>query len=100
MTRVDVVFILLGIFCYFSISMQLKEQDGRLQKYEETQKKKKLYADYMLEQKRRESLKKAAEERRRRNKVDFQSMASTVEMLSNFSDQEVMRRSRITSGKF
>jgi hypothetical protein len=100
MNKIDFVFIILGIYCYFSTMSKLKEQSHKMVQYEDMQKKKKLYADYKLEQKRRETLAKAAEERKRKRSVDFQKMASTIEMLSNLSDQEVMRQSHITSGKF
>jgi hypothetical protein len=100
MNKIDFVFVILGIYCYFSTMSKLKEQSHKMVQYEDMQKKKKLYADYKQEQKRRETLAKAAEERKRKRSVDFQKMASTIEMLSNLSDQEVMRQSHITSGKF
>ncbi|MDR2401698.1 MAG: hypothetical protein LBD73_08625 [Deferribacteraceae bacterium] len=100
MNKIDFVFIALGLYCYFSTMSKLKEQSQKMLQYEDMQKKKKLYADYKLELKRREDMARAAEERKRRRSVDFQKMASTVEMLSNLSDQEVMRKSHITSGKF
>ncbi len=100
MNRIDFVFIALGVFCYFATMMQLKDMAGRAEQIEEINKKKAQYANYMLDQKRRESLKKQAEERKNKRKVDFQQMASTVEMLSNLSDQEVMRQSKVTSGKY
>jgi hypothetical protein len=100
MNKIDFVFVLLGIYCYFSTMSKLKDQVYKMSQYEQMQKKKKQYADYKLEMKRRESLAKAAEDRKKRRSIDLQKMASTVEMLSNLSDQEVMRQSHITSGKF
>jgi hypothetical protein len=79
---------------------KLRDQARKMLQYEDIQKKKKLYTDYKVEMKRRENLAKAAEERKRKRSIDFKKMASTVEMLSNLSDQEVMRKSHITSGKF
>ncbi|MDR2105650.1 MAG: hypothetical protein LBP51_07855 [Deferribacteraceae bacterium] len=100
MSKIDFVFIVLGLYCYFSTMSKLKDQSQKLRQYEDLQKKKKQFADYKLELKRRENMAKLAEERKRKRNVDFQKMASTVEMLSNLSDQEVMRQSHITSGKY
>ena len=100
MTKIDIVFVLIGIYCYFSITYQLRVQNAKAAEFDELQKKKELYANKLIEQKRRESLAKAAAERKQRNKIDMKAMASTVEMLSNFSDQEVMRQSKVTSGKY
>ena len=100
MSKIDFVFVALGIFCYLTTMLRLRDQDSRVAQYEELQKKKKLYADFMLEQKRKETLAKAAEERKSKRKLDFKQMASTMERLSEMSDQEVMRQSRITSGKY
>lgn len=100
MTKIDIVFFLIGVFCYFSIMMRLKEQDSRSAQYTLMQEKKQKYAHRIIEQKKKETMAKAVEERKRRRKIDFEHLAGTVEMLSNLSDQEVMRKSRITSGKF
>ena len=100
MSRVDFVFVALGIFCYFATMMELKTATVRAAQFDEINKKKKLYNDHMIEQKHIELLKKQAEERKLKHKVNFKQMASTVEMLSNLSDQEIMRKSKVTSGKF
>ncbi len=100
MSKIDLVFVLIGIFCYFSTIMRLRYQDVRLAQYVENQKKKQAYASHMIDLKRRESLAKAAEERKSRRKLDFQQMQNTIELLSNMSDEEVMRKSRVTNGKY
>ncbi|MDR2883990.1 MAG: hypothetical protein LBV09_02660 [Deferribacteraceae bacterium] len=100
MSKIDLVFTILGVFCYVSIYLQFRDQRGRVEMYEQAQQKKLRYASFMQEQKRREAAAKLAEEKKRRRKADFDNMASTVERLSNISDQEVMRKSKITSGKF
>ena len=100
MSRVDFVFIALGIFSYFSILMKLKDDIVKATKYAELSKKKQIYADHMFEQKRLEMLKKQAAERKMKSRLNFDQLANTVEMLSNISDQEIMRSSKITSGKY
>ena len=100
MAKVDIIFYMLGIFCYFSISYQMKVQQAKVEEYNELQKKKEIYANRLIEQKRREAAEKAVEERKKKNKVDMKSMRNTMEMLSSISDQEVMRQSKVTSGKY
>jgi hypothetical protein len=100
MSKIDFVFVVLGIFCYFSTMMKLKEQATKVAQYEELQKKKRVYANHMQEQKKRESLAKAAMEKKQKRKADIQGMASTIEQLAAISDMEVMRQSRITNGKY
>jgi Tfp pilus assembly protein PilO len=100
MSRVDFVFIALAIFSYFSIMMELKEASDKNSKYEELNRKKQIYAERMFEMKRLETMKKQAAERKLKHKVNFEQLANTVEMLSNISDEEVKRKSRVTSGKF
>jgi hypothetical protein len=100
MSKIDFVFVILGIFCYFSTMMKLKEQDTKVAQYEEIQKKKRVYANYMQEQKKRESLAKAATEKRNKRKMDIQGMTSAMEQLTALSDIEVMRQSHITNGKY
>ena len=100
MNRIDLVFIMLGIFSYFSIMMNLKEAANRASKYAEINKKKQIYADHVFEQKRMETMKKQAAERKLKNKTNFAQLANTVEILSNISDQEIMRKSKVTSGKY
>ena len=100
MSKVDFVFIAIGIFCYFATTMRLKEEANRAAKQAEINKKKQVYSNHMWEQKRIEMLRKQAIERKQRSKVNFAQLANTVEILSDISDQEVMRRSKVTSGKY
>ncbi|MDR2870462.1 MAG: hypothetical protein LBV04_08435 [Deferribacteraceae bacterium] len=99
MTKVDFLFYAFGIFCYFSIIFEMKSQQLKVEQYNELQKKKEIYASRMIEQKRQDALAKATEERKAKNKVDLRSMTSTMEKLSAMSDQEIMRKSKVTSGK-
>lgn len=99
MSKVDLFFYALGIFCYFSIIFQMKSQQAKVDQYNELQKKKEIYASRMIEQKRLDAIAKANEERRAKNKVDLKSMTSTMEKLSAMNDQEIMRKSKVTNGQ-
>jgi hypothetical protein len=95
----DVLFYLLGIFCYLAILTRFKENNRRYNEYVTLAKKRQAYSNHMLEEKRREFLARKTEERKKLNQPDYQAMASTVEFLSDMSDKEVMRKSRV-AGSF
>lgn len=97
MSKVDLLFVILGIFCYFSILLKLKEQTVMRERYEALMEKRKKYAGMLAEQKLKEGMRKAAAERKQQRKSEFNNIASAAEMLSKLSDQEVMRQSRVTS---
>lgn len=96
MNKIDAVFYLIGIACYFLTMYGFREQHDRIAKYEELQKKKDMYATRLIESKRAEAMKRAAEEKKKRIKgPDIASMTNTMQVLSDISDQEVMRQSRV-----
>lgn len=99
MEKVDILIALLGLASYMAIMMDLRSYEQKLAQYEEIQEKKRQYSQRLLERRKADRARELAAERRAARQQEAAQLSGVVEKLGALEDEEVMRKSRITSGK-
>ncbi|GAB7140232.1 hypothetical protein RsTz2092_01800 [Deferribacterales bacterium RsTz2092] len=89
MGKIDILFYGLGLFCYLSIMISLRDQSEKLAEYEEYFKKRAIYADRLVEQRRREAEARNVASRKSKNRLSAFSKENAAEAANGEATNEV-----------